>query len=111
MIESPVERIPVVKMGQEEATSSTPYAYACDKKKKGNKKAPSSSSSSEEEEEYEDENDDEREDEQASASSSKDEEIVQHIGKVMRLIHKINLMDVPLQVEDLLFNIDRRKQR
>jgi hypothetical protein len=29
----------------------------------------------------------------------------------MRMIHKINLMDVPLHVEDLLFNIDRKKQR
>jgi hypothetical protein len=29
----------------------------------------------------------------------------------MRMILKINLMGVPLQVEDLLFNIDRKKQR
>jgi hypothetical protein len=29
----------------------------------------------------------------------------------MRLIRKINLMGVPLQVEDLLFNIDRKKKR
>jgi hypothetical protein len=29
----------------------------------------------------------------------------------MRMIRKINLMGVPLQVEDLLFNIDRKKQR
>jgi hypothetical protein len=29
----------------------------------------------------------------------------------MRMIQKINLMGVPLQVEDLLFNIDRKKQR
>jgi hypothetical protein len=29
----------------------------------------------------------------------------------MGMIRKINLMDVPLQVEDLLFNIDRKKQR
>jgi hypothetical protein len=29
----------------------------------------------------------------------------------MGIIHKINLMGVPLQVEDLLFNIDRKKQR
>jgi hypothetical protein len=27
------------------------------------------------------------------------------------MIRKINLMGVPLQVEDLLFNIDRKKQR
>jgi hypothetical protein len=31
------------KMGQEEATSSMPYAFACDEKKKGKTKAPSSS--------------------------------------------------------------------
>jgi hypothetical protein len=29
----------------------------------------------------------------------------------MRMIRKINLMGVPLQVEDLLFNINRKKQR
>jgi hypothetical protein len=29
----------------------------------------------------------------------------------MRMIRKINLMGVPMQVEDLLFNIDRKRQR
>jgi hypothetical protein len=29
----------------------------------------------------------------------------------MRMIRKINLMGVPLQVKDLLFNVDRKKQR
>jgi hypothetical protein len=29
----------------------------------------------------------------------------------MGMIHKINLLGVPLQVEDLLFNIDRKRQR
>jgi hypothetical protein len=29
----------------------------------------------------------------------------------MGIIHKNNLMGVPLQVEDLVFNIDRKKQR
>jgi hypothetical protein len=29
----------------------------------------------------------------------------------MGMIRKINLMGVPLQVEDLLFNIDKKKQR
>jgi hypothetical protein len=36
-------------MGQEEPTSSRPYAFACDEKK-GKKKAPTPNSSSEEEE-------------------------------------------------------------
>jgi hypothetical protein len=29
----------------------------------------------------------------------------------MKIIHKINIMGVPLHDEDLLFNIDRKKQR
>jgi hypothetical protein len=95
-------------MGQEEPTSSRPYAFACEEKRKGKKKAPSPSSSSEEEEEEES---DDEEDDQGSTSSSEDEETVRRVGKVMRMIHKINLMGVPLQVEDLLFNIDRKKQR
>jgi hypothetical protein len=91
----------------EEPTSSGPYAFACDERK-GKKKAPTPSSSSEEEEE--EESDDEG-DNQPCTSSSKDKETIQHIRKVMRMIHKINLMGVPLQVENLLFNIDRKKQR
>jgi hypothetical protein len=94
-------------MGQKEPTSSRPYVFACDEKK-GKKKAPTPSSSSEEEEE--EECDDGGYD-QPSTSSSKDEETVRRVGKVMGMIHKINLMGVPLQVEDLLFNIDRKKKR
>jgi hypothetical protein len=29
----------------------------------------------------------------------------------MMMIHKINLMGVPLQVKDLLFNIDRKTKK
>jgi hypothetical protein len=90
----------------EEPTSSRPYAFACDEIKR-KKKAPTPSSSSEEEEE--EENDDEG-DNQPSTSSSEDEETIRRVGKVMGMIRKINLMGVPLQVEDLLFNIDRKKQ-
>jgi hypothetical protein len=96
------------KMGrQEESTSSRPYAFECDERK-GKKKAPTPSSSSEEEEEEESDDD---EDNQPSASSSEDKKTIWRVGKVMRMIHKINLMGVPLQVEDLLFNIDSKKQR
>jgi hypothetical protein len=91
----------------EEPTSSRPYAFACDERK-GKKKAPTLSSSSEEEEEEESDND---EDNQPSTSSSEDEETIRCVRKVMGMIRKINLMGVPLQVEDLLFNIDRKKQR
>jgi hypothetical protein len=48
---------------------------------------------------------------QRSTSSSEDEETIRCVKKVMRMIHKINLMSVPLQIKDLLFNIDRKKQR
>jgi hypothetical protein len=91
------------KMGKEEPTSSKLYAFACDERKNmiGKKKALSPSSSSEEEEE----------DDHASTSSSKHEEMVQHVRKVMRMICKNNLMGVPLQVEGLLFSIDRKRQR
>jgi hypothetical protein len=76
---------------------------------KGKKKAPSSSSSSEEEEEEEE--DDDKESDQASTSSSEDKETVWHVRKVIRMVRKINQMGAPLQVEDLLFNINMKKQR
>jgi hypothetical protein len=91
----------------EEPTSSRLYAFACDERK-GKKKAHTTSSSSEEEEEEES---DDGEDNQPSTSSSEDEETIRRVGKVKGMICKINLMGVPLQVEDLLFNIDRKKQR
>jgi hypothetical protein len=96
------------KMGrQEEPTSSRPYAFACDERK-GKKKDPTPSSSGKEEEEKESDDD---EDNQPSTSSSKDEETIRRVRKVMGMIRKITLMGVPLQVEDFLFNIDRKKQR
>jgi hypothetical protein len=91
----------------EEPASSRPYAFACDERK-GKRKAPTPSSSSEEVEEEESDDD---EDNQPCTSSSEDEETIRRIRKVMGMIRKINLMGVPLQVEDLLFNIDRKNQR
>jgi hypothetical protein len=91
----------------EKPTSSRPYAFACDERKE-KKKAPTPCSSSEEEEEEES---DDHKDNQPSTSSSEDEETTSRIGKVMGMIRKINLMGVSLQVEDLLFNIYRKKQR
>jgi hypothetical protein len=92
----------------EEPTSSRPYAFACDERK-GKKKAPTPRSLSEEEEEEEEESDDD-EDNQPSTSSSEDEETIRCVGKVMGMIRKIDLMGVPLQVEDLLFNIDKKSK-
>jgi hypothetical protein len=95
------------KMGrQEEPTSSRPYVFASDERK-GKKKTSTPSSSSEEEEEEES---DDYEDNQPSTSSSEGEETTRRVEKVMGMIHKINLMGVPLQIEDLLFNIDMKKQ-
>jgi hypothetical protein len=91
----------------EEPTSSRPYAFACDERK-GKKKASTPSSSSEEEEQEES---DDGEDKKPSTSSFGDEETIRRVGKIMGMIRKINLMGVPLEVEDLLFNIDRKKQR
>jgi hypothetical protein len=96
------------KMGQEEEpTSSIPYAFACGEHKdmKGKKKVPSSS------EEEGDNDDADEEDDQASTSSSENEETVRHVRKAMRMIHKINIMGVSLYVEDLHFNIDRKKAK
>jgi hypothetical protein len=39
-----------------------------------------------------------------------DEDTISTIRKVIRVIHKMNLMGVPIQVEDILFNIDRKEQ-
>jgi septation ring formation regulator EzrA len=46
-------------------------------------------------------------------SSSEDEppRTRRRVRKVMRMIRKINLMGVPQQVEDLLFYIDKKKQK
>jgi hypothetical protein len=77
---------------QEEPNSSKPYAFPCDERK-GKNKAPTPSSLSEEEEEEESGDD---EDNQPSTSSSKDEETIRRVEKVMGMIHKINLMGVPL---------------
>jgi hypothetical protein len=68
-------------------------------KGKAKKKAPTPSSSSGEEKE---EGSDDEEDNQPSTSSSEDEETIRRVRKVMAMIRKINLMGVPLQVEDLL---------
>jgi hypothetical protein len=112
-----IEKIMVFEMpqnmSQEETTSSRSYAFACDehKKMKDNKKAQNSSSSSEEEEYEEEDNEEEGDDDKPTTSSSEDKEIVQCVRKVMRMIHKINLMGVPLHVEDILFNIDEKEQR
>jgi hypothetical protein len=78
---------------------------------KDKKQIESSSSSSEYEEIDNNNNDDHYDDDQISTSSSKDEETIRQVKKVTRKIHKINFMVVSIQVEDILFNINRKEQR
>jgi hypothetical protein len=109
------------KMGQEETTSSSKnIALTCDKHKKmkGKKKqvASSSSSSSSEGEEEDDDDDDEEEssdDGHSSSSNSSidDEETLKLIQGVEKLIQKLNVNGVPIQIQDCIFTNQRREQR
>jgi hypothetical protein len=98
-------------MGQEEATSSNKdIALTCEQREnmKGKKEVESSSSLSEDEN---DGFDDDEQDDQASTLFYKfDESTLRIVGKMMRMILKMNLMTVSIQVEDILFNIDRKEQ-
>lgn len=53
---------------------------------------------------------DKDEDNQASTPSSDLMKILSKNGKVMGMICNMNLMDVPIQVVDILFRMDRREQ-
>ena len=74
----------------------------------------SSSSSSEDEEEDEDEDDDEdsSDDDQSSSSTSDlDEESIKLINKVEKMIQRLNVKGVPIQIQDLIFTNQRNEQR
>jgi hypothetical protein len=85
------------KMGQEGPTSLRLYAFTCEENRnmKGKKKV-ESSREEEESEEEEEEDGDAEEDDQPSTSSSEYDDTIRQVEKVMRMIHKINLMGVPL---------------
>jgi hypothetical protein len=104
------------KMGQEEASSSSKgKALGCSEKKKmkGKQVDTSSSSSSEDEEEDEDDDDDESSDDDQSSSSTSDidEESLKLIKKVEKMIQKLNVKGVPIQIQDCIFTNQRREQR
>ena len=108
------------KMGQEEASSSSKgKALACSKKKKMKGKqvetSSSSSSSSEYEEEDEDDDDDDEDssdDDQSSSSTSKlDEESIKLINKVEKMIQRLNVKGVPIQIQDIIFTNRRNEQK
>ena len=108
------------KMGQEEASSSSKgKALACSKKKKMKGKqvetSSSSSSSSEDEEEDEDDDDDDEDssddDQSSSSTSDLDEESIKLINKVEKMIQRLNVKGVPIQIQDLIFTNQRNEQR
>jgi S-adenosylmethionine synthetase len=68
---------------------------------KGKKKIENSSSSSKQVDDEED---------QPSTSSFEDEDTIWRVRNVMRMIHKINLMGVPLQVEDIFLTLTWRNK-
>ena len=75
--------------------------------------ASSSSSSSSEDEEEEDDDDDEEdssEDDQSSTSDL-DEESIKLINKVEKMIHRLNVKGVLIQIQDLIFTNQRNEQR
>ena len=75
----------------------------------------SSSSFSSEEEEEEDEDDDEEEssddDQSSSSTSDLDEESIKLINKVEKMIQRLNVKGVPIQIQDFIFTNQRNEQR
>ena len=72
----------------------------------------SSSSSSEDEEEDEDDDDDEdsSDDDQSSSSTSDlDEESIKLIKKVEKMIVRLNVKGMPIQIQDLIFTNQRNE--
>ena len=105
------------KMGQEEASSSSKgKALACSEKKKMKGKqvetSSSSSSSSEDEEEDEDDDEDSSDDDQSSSSTfDLNEESIKLINKVEKMIQRLNVKGVPIQIQDFIFTNQRNEQR
>ena len=98
------------KMGHKEASSSSKgKALACSehKKMKGKQVETSSSSISSSEEE----DDDDEDDNQSSSTSDLDEESIKLINKVEKMIQRLNVKGVPIQIQDFIFTNQRNEQR
>ena len=95
------------KMGQEEASSSSKgKALTCSEKKKmKGKQVETSSSSSSEDEEDDDDDDSSVDDESSSSTSDLDEESIKLINKVKKMIQRLNIKGVPIQIQDLILPI------
>ena len=70
----------------------------------------SSSSSSSSEEEKEDDDDEESSDDDLSSSSTfdLDEESIRLINKVKKMIQKLNVKGVPIQIQDFIFHQSKK---
>jgi U3 small nucleolar RNA-associated protein 14 len=106
------------KMGQEEASSSSKgVVLTCSEQKKMKGKqvetSSSSSSSSEDDDEEEEEEEEEEDDDDQSSSSTSDldEKSIKLIQKVEKMIQKLNVKGVPIQIQDCIFTNQRREQR
>ena len=78
----------------------------------------SSSSSSEDEDEDEDNDDDDDEiedssddDQSSSSTSDLDEELIKLINKVEKMIQRLNVKGVPIQIQDFIIINQRNEQR
>ena len=76
----------------------------------------SSSSSSEDEEEDDDDDDDDDEDsndddQSSSSTSDLDEESIKVINKVEKMIQRLNVKGVPIQIQDFIFTNQRKEQK
>ena len=72
----------------------------------------SSNSSSEDEEEDEDDDDEEEssdDDQSYSSTSDLDEESIKLINKVEKIIQRLNVKGVPIQIQDLIFTNQRNE--
>ena len=93
-------------------------AIACSEKKKMKGKQVETSSSSslssedEEENENDEDDDDSSEDDKSSSSTSDlDEESIKLINKVEKMIQRLNVKGVPIQIQDFIFTNQRNGQR
>ena len=73
--------------------------------------SPSSSNEEEEDDEDDDDEDSSEDDQSSSSTSDLDEESIKLINKVEKMIQRLNVKGVPIQIQDLIFTNQRNKQR
>ena len=81
------------------------------KGKKVETSSSSSSSSEDEEEDEDDDDDDDSSDDQSSSTSDLDEESIKFINKVEKMIQRLNVKGVSIQIQDFIFTNQKNEQR